>query len=73
MVRGHSTLNVREIAPETPLTAPRHEPARAGEVLRSCLDVPRASTELGWRAKTTLEQGLRVTLSSTTTELPLAA
>ena len=42
----------------------RHDAARAGEVLRSCLDVSRAERELGWRARTSLEQGLRITLAA---------
>jgi UDP-glucose 4-epimerase len=38
-----------------------HEPARPGDVLRSVLDVSRAERELGWRAETTLAEGLRLT------------
>ena len=33
----------------------------AGEVRRSCLDVTRAQTTLGWTAQTSLEQGLSLT------------
>ena len=36
-------------------------PARAGDVLRSVLDVSRAEQELGWRPRTQLEDGLRLT------------
>jgi UDP-glucose 4-epimerase len=61
------------LAPGTPMTAARHEDARAGEVLRSCLDVTRAWTELGWRARTSLRDGLRTTLAATTAQTPLAA
>jgi len=43
----------------------RFEPARAGEVQRSCLDAAVAAQRLGWRAGTTLEAGLRRTLTST--------
>ncbi len=42
--------------------APEHQPARAGEVLRSCLDVTLARTELGLPAPTPLTDGLRATL-----------
>jgi UDP-glucose 4-epimerase len=42
--------------------APEHEPARAGEVLRSCLDVSRARTDLKLVEPTGLTEGLRATL-----------
>jgi UDP-glucose 4-epimerase len=35
-----------------------HAPARAGDVLRSVLDVSRAERELGWRPQTSLAEGL---------------
>ena len=38
-----------------------HAPARAGDVLRSVLDISRAERELGWRPQTPLEEGLRLT------------
>jgi UDP-glucose 4-epimerase len=38
-----------------------YAPARAGEVLRSVLDVSRTERELGWRPRTKLEEGLRLT------------
>ena len=38
-------------------------PERPGEVLRSCLDPARAAAELGWRAETSLEDGLARTLA----------
>jgi UDP-glucose 4-epimerase len=41
---------------------PEHRPARAGEVLRSCLDVTLARNELGFTASTRLADGLRETL-----------
>jgi UDP-glucose 4-epimerase len=36
----------------------QHAPARPGDALRSVLDVSLAERELGWRPRTTLEQGL---------------
>jgi UDP-glucose 4-epimerase len=45
---------------------PRFEPARLGEVRRSVLDVSRAERELGWRAATSLDDGLRATLARMT-------
>ena len=41
-----------------------HAPARPGDALRSVLDVSRAERELGWKPRTTLEQGLRETWHS---------
>lgn len=41
---------------------PQHEPARAGEVLRSCLDVGRARAELGLPEPTPLTAGISATL-----------
>ena len=38
-----------------------HAPARAGEVIRSVLDVSRAERELGWRPQTSLADGLAKT------------
>jgi UDP-glucose 4-epimerase len=38
-----------------------YEQARPGDALRSVLDVSLAERELGWRPRTTLEQGLRET------------
>jgi UDP-glucose 4-epimerase len=40
---------------------PRFEPARLGDARRSVLDVSRAASELGWSARTSLEDGLRHT------------
>jgi UDP-glucose 4-epimerase len=44
--------------------APELAPARTGEVQRTAIDPARAERELGWRAETDLEQGLRQTLTS---------
>jgi UDP-glucose 4-epimerase len=41
---------------------PQFRPARAGEVLRSCLDVARARTDLALPPPTPLEVGLAATL-----------
>jgi UDP-glucose 4-epimerase len=38
-----------------------HASARAGDVLRSVLDVSRSERELGWRPQTPLAEGLRLT------------
>jgi UDP-glucose 4-epimerase len=43
---------------------PQLAPPRAGEVQRISLDASRAERELGWRAETVLEDGLRLTLAS---------
>jgi UDP-glucose 4-epimerase len=43
---------------------PEFAPARAGELLRSCLDPTKARRVLGWRAEMPLDDGLRVTLAS---------
>jgi UDP-glucose 4-epimerase len=44
--------------------APVHAPARAGEVLRSCLDASRAHELLGWEPQVPLADGLRHTLAT---------
>ncbi|HWM63006.1 MAG TPA: NAD-dependent epimerase/dehydratase family protein [Solirubrobacterales bacterium] len=43
---------------------PELAPPRAGEVERISIDAGRAERELGWRAETSLEEGLRLTLGS---------
>jgi UDP-glucose 4-epimerase len=43
---------------------PELAPARPGEVQRVSVDPSRARDELGWSAKTSLEEGLRLTLDS---------
>jgi UDP-glucose 4-epimerase len=43
---------------------PEFAPPRAGEVQRISLDASRAERELGWRAETSLADGLRLTLDS---------
>jgi UDP-glucose 4-epimerase len=43
---------------------PEFAPPRAGEVQRIALDAGRAERELGWRAQTSVAEGLRLTLAS---------
>ncbi len=43
---------------------PELAPARAGEVQRISLDASRAERELGWRAETSVADGLRLTLDA---------
>ena len=43
---------------------PQMSPPRPGEVQRIAIDSARAASELGWRSRTTLEQGLRATAAS---------
>jgi UDP-glucose 4-epimerase len=43
---------------------PEFAPPRAGEVQRIALDASRAERELGWRATTSVADGLRLTLAS---------
>ena len=43
---------------------PELAPARTGEVQRIALDPGRAERELGWKAETSLEDGLRLTLDA---------
>ncbi len=43
---------------------PEFAPARTGEVQRIALDPGRAERDLGWRAETSLEDGLRLTLDA---------
>lgn len=43
---------------------PDFQPARTGEIERSCLDVSRAAEVLGFRAEVGLEQGLELTLAA---------
>jgi UDP-glucose 4-epimerase len=43
---------------------PELAPPRTGEVQRIALDPGRAERELGWRATTTLDEGLRLTLDA---------
>jgi UDP-glucose 4-epimerase len=53
---------LRDVA-TTPPVEPRFAPDRPGEVRRSCLEVSRARTELGWSAQVTLRDGLRTILA----------
>jgi len=58
LVRG-----LRELRPDASFE-PEMAPARVGEVQRISIDPSRAGRELGWRPKTSLEEGLRATLAS---------
>ena len=70
--RGTKTLQlyriiyeaVRELRPDIPeaLSTPAREPARAGDIRRSCLKAEKAEIGLGWVAKTSLEGGIKRTL-----------
>jgi len=55
---------VRGFAADGASFEPRFEPAREGEVLRSCLDVSAIGDQLGWRARVDLVEGLRRTFAS---------
>ncbi|HET8535690.1 MAG TPA: NAD-dependent epimerase/dehydratase family protein [Solirubrobacteraceae bacterium] len=48
---------------------PQFAEARLGEIERSCLDVTRARTELGWQAQTGLAEGMSATLEATRAQL----
>ena len=54
---------LRDVSDRGPLAEPEFAPERPGEVRRSCLDVGRASRELGWEAQVELRQGLRTILA----------
>jgi UDP-glucose 4-epimerase len=54
---------LNDVSPDKPLPAPTYSPDRPGEVRRSCLDVTRARTELGWAASVSLHDGLRTILA----------
>jgi len=55
---------VRELRPDISeaLFTPAREPARPGDIPRSCLKAEKAANGLGWVAKTGLEEGIRRTL-----------
>jgi UDP-glucose 4-epimerase len=53
---------LRDVA-DQPLPDPEFEPARPGEVRRSCLDVSRARQELHWEPQVQLRGGLRTILA----------
>ena len=52
---------------------PRLEPARLGDALRSVLDVSRIERELDWRARTSLDDGLRRTWEWTAAQAAASA
>jgi UDP-glucose 4-epimerase len=53
---------LRDVSDQPP-AQPNFEPERPGEVRRSCLDVSRARSELGWEARVQLRDGLRTILA----------
>jgi UDP-glucose 4-epimerase len=55
---------LRELGRASDRFEPEFAPPRAGEVQRISIDPSRAAAELGWRAETPLEEGLRLTLDS---------
>jgi UDP-glucose 4-epimerase len=46
---------------------------RPGELRRSCLDISRAAAELGWRPRTPIDEGLRLTYEALVEEFGSAA
>ena len=66
---GHETsvldllAELAEESDDGPLPEPEFALERAGEVLRSCLDVTTAKRELGWGAEVQLRHGLRPILA----------
>jgi UDP-glucose 4-epimerase len=50
---------LNEVSDRGPLVEPTFATERPGEVRRSCLDVSRARSELGWEPETDLRNGLR--------------
>jgi UDP-glucose 4-epimerase len=57
---------MKELVPEAAETfEPQFEPARLGEIERSCLDVTRAREVLGFEAQASLREGMRATLDAT--------
>lgn len=63
---------VREMRPHLPeaLSTPQSEPARPGDVAKSCLKVDKAQNLLGWTPRTALEDGIRLTLRWWSDQLP---
>ncbi len=55
---------VREVKPDTPaaLAEPARQPARPGDIRRSCLVVNRSRDEIGWSARVDVPAGVRLTL-----------
>ena len=55
---------VRELRQDTPasLSIPQRHHARPGDLRRSCLVVEKARNEIGWTPKTSLAEGIRLTL-----------
>ena len=54
---------LNDVSDRGPVVEPQFASERPGEVRRSCLDITRARTELGWRPEVELREGLRVILA----------
>jgi UDP-glucose 4-epimerase len=55
---------LNDVSDRGKLQPPAFAPQRPGEVMRSCLDVSRARSELGWTAEIGLQAGLQRVLAS---------
>ncbi|MFN2521352.1 MAG: NAD-dependent epimerase/dehydratase family protein, partial [Candidatus Limnocylindria bacterium] len=66
---GIATSVDQVIAAMTSLLGPpagvTHAPSRGGELQRSCVDASKAARDLGWKPRTSLGEGLRLTAAST--------
>jgi UDP-glucose 4-epimerase len=51
----------------------RHGPAKPGEQQRSCVDTSRIATEMGWHPKTSLDDGIRLTVDAFRSEVEAEA
>jgi UDP-glucose 4-epimerase len=54
---------LNEVSDRGAMPEPKFAPERPGEVRRSCLDVSRARSELGWEPQVQLRDGLRTILA----------
>lgn len=48
--------------------APQHQPQKPGDLRRSCLEITKAAGVLGWKPRTSLQDGLRLTIDYFRTE-----
>ena len=63
---------VREVKPDTltSLAVPERQPARPGDIRRSCLVVERSRKEIGWAARVDVPAGVRLTFRWWMSEKP---